>query len=131
MEANHDRPQGSAAPPIFWQKSVPPLPAHAAAAPSLTAIALPLRAWSCRSAVRGDAVSLRSSNHAMEIIMATQHPKERLDLDEQIIRIEKLIVDVQNTRQTMRLEPWKLMATGITSGAALFAAAAAFTKLLM
>jgi hypothetical protein len=41
----------------------------------------------------------------MEIIMATQHPKERLDLDEQIIRIEKLIVDVQNTRQTMRLEP--------------------------
>lgn len=67
----------------------------------------------------------------MENIMATQHPKERLDLDEQIIRIEKLIVDVQNTRQTMRLEPWKLMATGITSGAALFAAAAAFTKLLM
>ena len=63
--------------------------------------------------------------------MATLHPKERLDLDEQIIRIEKLIVEVQNTKQATRFEPWKMLATGITAGAALFAAIATYTKLFL
>jgi len=54
-----------------------------------------------------------------------------LDIREQIARIDKLIVEAGKTRQDTRFAPWSLLATGLGAGAALFAAGAAFTKLLI
>lgn len=51
-------------------------------------------------------------------------------LQEQIARINQLQSDALRKQQEVRLAPWQLVLGGITAGAALFAAGAAFTKLL-
>ena len=79
--------------------------------------------------------------------MATLHPDERptLDVSEQIARIEKMqhelqklsaetlkiTADMIHTSRMTKLEPLRLALGGVAGGAALFAAAAAFVKLLI
>lgn len=77
--------------------------------------------------------------------MATQVDPKELDLQEQLAKIRQMMdaadkdrADIRriqaeiDQRQTeTRLEPWKVALGGVTSGAALFAAAAAFTKLFL
>ena len=77
--------------------------------------------------------------------MATQIEPKDLDLQEQMANIRRQMgaadkdrADIRRIQSEIdqrqvetRLEPWKLLAGGITSGAALFAAAAAFTKLFL
>jgi hypothetical protein len=77
--------------------------------------------------------------------MATQINPEELNLEGQLVRIRKMIAEsdrIADERQKKnaeitklsvdaRLAPWQLALGGVTSGAALFAAAAAFTKLFL
>jgi hypothetical protein len=69
----------------------------------------------------------------------TDHPPEiaELNVREQIVRIDHLIVDMQRInadrdrkRQEIRYAPWLAVMGGMTTGAALFAAGAAFVKIL-
>ena len=85
--------------------------------------------------------------------MATipDHPEDSLDIHEQIARIDrmqmeigkwkvemvktiadvtKIAADTAKVRQESRLAPWQVAFTGLGAGAALFAAGAAFTKLV-
>lgn len=52
-----------------------------------------------------------------------------LDFREKLARIDQLLADRDRKRQEIRLAPWQLSLAGMTSGAALFAAGAAFMKL--
>lgn len=61
--------------------------------------------------------------------MATHIDKTRLDLDEQIMRIEQIIADTQRKKQESRLAPIALALSALTAGAAIFAAGAAFAKI--
>lgn len=68
-----------------------------------------------------------------------------LDMREQLVRIDKMQaelntiqiemtkrhVDTDTVRLDARLAPWALVITSLGAGAALFAAGAAFTKLLI
>ena len=91
--------------------------------------------------------------------MATQINPDEPNVEEQLVRIRKMIAEsdrIADERQKMnaeiaklsvegqkmnaeitklsvetRLAPWQLALGGVTSGAALFAAAAAFTKLFL
>lgn len=54
---------------------------------------------------------------------------EALDLREQLARIDQLLADAARKRQEVRLAPWALALSGMTAGAALFAAGAAFSRL--
>ena len=56
---------------------------------------------------------------------------DRLNLREQIARIDLALAAAHRQRQEVQLAPWALALGGVTSGAALFAAAAAFTKLFL
>lgn len=77
---------------------------------------------------------------------------EQLDIREKIAHIDQMLADVDHKfadqhriisqielsqadrdreRQEIRLAPWALVLGGVGTGAALFAAAAAFTKLLL
>ncbi len=51
--------------------------------------------------------------------MATRLDHERLDLEEQIVRIEKMIVETQSTRQTIEFEPRKMFIQATLAAAAL------------
>jgi len=62
--------------------------------------------------------------------MSDQSSDASLDLREQIVRIDKMILEMQRTHQKIRLAPWQVALAGMTSGAALFAAGAAFFRLL-
>ena len=53
-----------------------------------------------------------------------------LDLREQIARIDQLLADRDRKRQEIRFAPWQLALGGATAGAAMFAAGAAFFKVL-
>ena len=55
---------------------------------------------------------------------------ESLELDEQIAKVKQLVADTDAMRQEIRLAPWQLVISGMTAGAAFFAAGAAFTKFL-
>jgi tetrahydromethanopterin S-methyltransferase subunit D len=79
--------------------------------------------------------------------MATVSPSSEpsLDIREQIARIDKMqaelgkvqveitkiTVDTDKTRLDVRLAPWTAAFTGLGAGAAVFAAGAAFAKLLL
>lgn len=52
-----------------------------------------------------------------------------LDLQEQIARIDNLIVDMQKKQREYHLSIWQVVATVFGGGAAFFAAGAAFMKL--
>ena len=54
-----------------------------------------------------------------------------LDIREQIARIDKLIVEAGKTRQDIRIAPWTIAIASLGAGAALFAAGAAFMKVLI
>jgi hypothetical protein len=61
------------------------------------------------------------------------HPEGELNIREQIVRIDQMLAD-HDKRQEIRYAPWVLLlpvAVGLlTAGAALFAAGAAFWKIL-
>ena len=61
--------------------------------------------------------------------MATHLNQERLDIEEQIIRIEQMIVEIQNTRQTTKFEPLKMFFQATLTAAALLGAGAAIAKI--
>jgi hypothetical protein len=63
--------------------------------------------------------------------MATENPTTVgvLDIREKLAHIDQMLADHDRKRQEIRLAPWALVMTGVTSGAALFAAAFAFAKL--
>ena len=63
--------------------------------------------------------------------MATQIDPKELDMQAQFARIRRDMAEINQRNVQTTLEPWKLVAGGVTSGAALFAAAAAFTKLFL
>jgi hypothetical protein len=52
-----------------------------------------------------------------------------MDLREKLAHIDQMLTDHDRERQEIRLAPWQLVLTGLTSGAALFAAGAAFMKI--
>lgn len=53
-----------------------------------------------------------------------------LNVREQIAHIDQMLADVARKRQEITLAPWLLVTGGMTAGAALFAAGAAFIKVL-
>ncbi|WP_375381362.1 hypothetical protein [uncultured Sphingomonas sp.] len=53
------------------------------------------------------------------------------DIREQLARIDKLMAETGKIRQETRLAPWTIVVTALGAGAALFAAGAAFTKLVL
>jgi hypothetical protein len=54
-----------------------------------------------------------------------------LDIREQIARIDKIIADTGKTQQDIKLAPLTVAFAGLGAGAALFAAGAAFAKLVI
>lgn len=54
---------------------------------------------------------------------------DELNLRETIAHIDQLQADAARKRQEIRLAPWTLVLSGMTTGAALFASGAAFMKL--
>jgi hypothetical protein len=63
--------------------------------------------------------------------MASHLDHERLNIEEQIIRIEKMIIEIQSTRLTIRDEPRKMFIQATLAAAALLGAGAAFAKLFL
>jgi len=57
--------------------------------------------------------------------MASHLHHERLDLEEQIFRMEKMIVEIQSTRQTIEFEPRKMFIQATLAAAALLGAGVA------
>jgi hypothetical protein len=52
-----------------------------------------------------------------------------LDIREKLAHIDQMLADHDRKRQEIQLAPWALVLGGVTTGAALFAAATAFVKL--
>jgi hypothetical protein len=62
----------------------------------------------------------------------TDNPLLRtLDIREKLAHIDQMLADHDRKRQEIRYQPWLAMLTGLTAGAALFAAGAAFTKVFL
>ena len=53
-----------------------------------------------------------------------------LDIREKMSHIDEMLAAHDRMRQEIRLAPWQIALTGMAAGAALFAAGAAFFKLL-
>ena len=53
-----------------------------------------------------------------------------LNLREKLAHIDQMLADHDRKRQETRFAPWQLALTGVGTGAAVFAAGAAFFKLL-
>ena len=53
-----------------------------------------------------------------------------IELREKLAHIDQMLADRDRKRQEIKLAPWQLALSGMTTGAALFAAGAAFTKLI-
>jgi len=62
--------------------------------------------------------------------MANAEITHDLDMREQIAHIDQMLTDAARKRQEIRLAPWQLVLTGMTTGAALFAAGVAFAKVM-
>jgi len=60
--------------------------------------------------------------------MATRYDKDRLYFDEQITRIEQMMVEMQSARQTLQFEPLKFYAQAVVTAAALLAAGGAIAQ---
>jgi hypothetical protein len=52
-----------------------------------------------------------------------------LDVREKLAHIDQMLADHDRKRQEIKYEPWAIALSGMTAGAALFAAGAAFMKL--
>lgn len=63
------------------------------------------------------------------MIPMTDITPDQLDVREKLAHIDQMLAAHDRTRQEIRLAPWQLALTGMTAGAALFAAGAAFMKL--
>lgn len=60
----------------------------------------------------------------------TDHTTETpLDIREKLAHIDQMLADHDRKRQEIRMAPWALVLSGLATGAALFAAGAAFIKL--
>ncbi len=57
------------------------------------------------------------------------HDLSKLDLQEQIARIDDLLIDSQKKQREYHLALWQVVAAVFGGGAALFAAGAAFMKI--
>jgi len=57
--------------------------------------------------------------------MVTPLEHEHLDINEQIVRIEKMIVEIQSTRLTIKFEPRKMFIQATLAAAALLGAGVA------
>lgn len=55
---------------------------------------------------------------------------DQLDVREKLAHIDQMLADHDRKHQEIKLATWQLVLTGMTTGAALFAADAAFIKLL-
>jgi hypothetical protein len=53
-----------------------------------------------------------------------------LDIREKLAHIDQMLADHDRKRQEITLAPWQLVLTGLGTGAALFAAGAAFIKII-
>jgi type VI protein secretion system component VasF len=53
-----------------------------------------------------------------------------LDIREKLAHIDQMLADHDRKRQEIRYQPWLAVTTGMTAGAAIFAAALAFIKVL-
>jgi hypothetical protein len=53
-----------------------------------------------------------------------------LDLREKLAHIDQMLADHDRKRQEIRMAPWAMMLSGMTAGAAFFAAGVAFIKIL-
>ena len=53
-----------------------------------------------------------------------------LNVREKLAHIDQMLADHDRKRQEIRFAPWQLVLTGMGTGAAVFAAGAAFFKLL-
>ncbi|MFM2100239.1 MAG: hypothetical protein RLZZ366_1778 [Pseudomonadota bacterium] len=56
-------------------------------------------------------------------------PDLELNTLEQIAKIRQLLTDTSRKQQEYRFAPWQMAIGGLTAGAAIFAAGAAFSKL--
>ncbi len=56
--------------------------------------------------------------------------EELLNVREKLAHIDQMLTDHDRTRQEIRYAPWLFMVSGMTAGAAFFAAGVAFMKLL-
>jgi hypothetical protein len=59
----------------------------------------------------------------------TDDTLDSIDIREKLAHIDQMLADHDRKRQEIRLAPWALMIAGMTSGAAFFAAGAAFFKI--
>ncbi len=57
-------------------------------------------------------------------------PMPKLDIREKLAHIDQMLADHDRKRQEIRLVLWQLVMTSMAGGAALFAAGAAFFKLV-
>ena len=55
---------------------------------------------------------------------------EQIDIREKLAHIDQMLADHDRKRPEIRFAPWQLVITGMATGGALFAAGAAFFKLL-
>jgi hypothetical protein len=62
---------------------------------------------------------------------ATDVTEAELNIREKLAHIDQMLADHDRKRQEIRLAPWQLVLTGVTSGAAVFAAAFAFAKIFV
>jgi hypothetical protein len=62
--------------------------------------------------------------------MANRTLPDELDLQRLLADIDSAIADHDRKRQEIRLAPWQLALAGMTAGAALLAAGAAFMKIV-
>ncbi len=53
-----------------------------------------------------------------------------VELRERLAHIDQMLADHDRKRQEIRLAPWQMALSGMTTGAALFAAGAAFMKVI-
>jgi hypothetical protein len=56
--------------------------------------------------------------------------ESELNIREKLAHIDQMLADHDRKRQEIRFAPWQLALTGMATGGALFAAGAAFFKLL-
>lgn len=53
----------------------------------------------------------------------------QIDIRKKLAHIDQMLADHDRKRQEIRFAPWQMALSGMTAGAALFAAGAAFMKL--
>lgn len=62
--------------------------------------------------------------------MTTAEAYAAIDLREKLAHIDQMLADHDRKRQEIRFAPWLVMISGMTAGAAFFAAGVAFVKVL-